>query len=359
MKKIHLIIVLFLMAQIASAQTDKIGIGSITPDSMLTVSGGGRFTGGLRVGGVAQASTILGSTSPGGSLTLTASNSSTAPSFWDNAFILKGGTNGSRTLMQILHGTSSPVIGIPTIYAGDYALNVTGTIITDNIVARNAGGSLPQANFWNTTNNQTAAYFNFQKSRGDATAIVQNGDEVGNFGFGASNGTSALYSQAQMKGIVSGTPVSGGLVPVDFIFYTSASATSGVPNLSERMRLTYTGNVGIGTSTPTSTLHVNGSLSRGAPVTVTAATHTVAETTSWIICNRAGAVTLTLPTASSFVGREIMVKTVQAQAVNSASANVVGIATTSAGTSILSGTAGAWATLVSDGTNWIVMQRGQ
>ena len=117
--------------------------------------------------------------------------------------------------------------------------------------------------------------------------------------------------------------------------------------------------VGIGTSTPTSTLHVNGSLSRGAPVTVTAATHTVAETTSWIICNRAGAVTLTLPTASSFVGREIMVKTVQAQAVNSASANVVGIATTSAGTSILSGTAGAWATLVSDGTNWIIMQRGQ
>ena len=141
--------------------------------------------------------------------------------------------------------------------------------------------------------------------------------------------------------------------------FNSPTIAGSYVNFNDILYVGVSGKAGIGTSTPTSTLHVNGSLSRGAPVTVTAATHTVAETTSWIICNRAGAVTLTLPTASSFVGREIMVKTVQAQAVNSASANVVGIATTSAGTSILSGTAGAWATLVSDGTNWIIMQRGQ
>ena len=117
--------------------------------------------------------------------------------------------------------------------------------------------------------------------------------------------------------------------------------------------------VGIGTSTPSSTLHINGSISRNAPVTVTTSTHTVAETSSWIICNRAGAITLTLPAAGSFTGREIMVKTVQAQAVTSASSNVVGISSTSAGTAILAATAGAWATLVSDGVNWIIMQRGQ
>jgi hypothetical protein len=39
----------------------------------------------------------------------------------------------------------------------------------------------------------------------------------------------------------------------------------------------------------------------------------------------------------------------------SASSNVVPLAGGAAGTAILSATAGAWATLVSDGTNWIVM----
>lgn len=359
MKKISLLIGMSLLTLTVCAQTEKLGIGNVAPDSSLTVSGGGRFTGGLNVGGITRTPSILGSTSAGGSLTLTASNSSTAPSFWDNAFLLRGGTNGNRTLMQIIHGTSSPVIGIPTIYAGDYALNVTGSLITDNFVARNANPAQPQANFWNSSNHTSAGYFNFQKSRGDATAIVQIGDEVGNFGFGASNGTSAIYSQAQLKGIVSSTPVNGGLVPVDFIFYTSAAVSGGIPTLSERMRITYDGKVGVNTSTPANGLDVRTSFGRGAPVTVTTSTHTVAETSSWIICNRAGAITLTLPAAGSFTGREIMVKTVQAQAVTSASSNVVGISSTSAGTAILAATAGAWATLVSDGVNWIIMQRGQ
>jgi hypothetical protein len=98
-------------------------------------------------------------------------------------------------------------------------------------------------------------------------------------------------------------------------------------------------------------------LGRYAPVTKTG-NFTVAVGENWIIVNSAGAVTVTLPTAASWVGREIMFKTVGAGAVNSASSNVVprNSPGPAGGTAILAAGAGNWATLVSDGTNWIIMQ---
>ena len=62
---------------------------------------------------------------------------------------------------------------------------------------------------------------------------------------------------------------------------------------------------------------------------------------------------ITLGTATA--GREVVVKTVQAQAVNSASSNVVPLVGGAAGTAICAGVAGTWARLVGDGTNWVVM----
>jgi hypothetical protein len=46
----------------------------------------------------------------------------------------------------------------------------------------------------------------------------------------------------------------------------------------------------------------------------------------------------------------------QAQLLVSASSNVVPIDSTSAGTAILLDVVGNWATIVSDGTNWVIMQ---
>lgn len=93
-----------------------------------------------------------------------------------------------------------------------------------------------------------------------------------------------------------------------------------------------------------------------APVTVTAATYTATATDQWIIGNRAGTITITLPTASTNTGRSLNIKTIQAQTVVSASSNVVPINGGAAGTAILAATIGKYATLVSDGTNWIIMQ---
>lgn len=92
-----------------------------------------------------------------------------------------------------------------------------------------------------------------------------------------------------------------------------------------------------------------------SPVSETNATHTVGATESDLICNRAGTVTVTLPAAASFPGRRWNVSTIQAQTVVSNASNVVPVAGGAAGTAILAATAGKWATLISNGTNWVIM----
>ena len=103
------------------------------------------------------------------------------------------------------------------------------------------------------------------------------------------------------------------------------------------------------------TAAINAALS--APVTKTA-DFTVADNETWIINNKSGSTcTVTLPTASAWTGRYLTFKNLQAQTLVSASSNVVLIDGTVAGTAILLAVVGNWATMVSDGTNWIIMQQ--
>lgn len=98
-----------------------------------------------------------------------------------------------------------------------------------------------------------------------------------------------------------------------------------------------------------------GALFTTAPVTKTA-DFTVADTETVIINNKSGsACSATLPSAALNSGRILLMKTTQAQALNSASSNVVPKAGGAASTAIATGTAGNWALMVSDGTNWVVM----
>lgn len=90
------------------------------------------------------------------------------------------------------------------------------------------------------------------------------------------------------------------------------------------------------------------------PVTKTAS-FTLGADENFIICNGAGSITVTFPAASTVPGRQVVIKTIAAQTVVSASSNVVPANSATAGTAILAGTAGAWAHLVSDGTNWVIM----
>lgn len=119
--------------------------------------------------------------------------------------------------------------------------------------------------------------------------------------------------------------------------------------------------VGVNVSSPTVSLDVSGDIQiqgtfrRGTPLTKTS-DFTVDATENWIIVDNSGASTnVTLPAASSWTGREIMIKTIQSQTVVSVSSDVVPLNGSSPGTAILSATAGKWATLVSNGTNWVIM----
>ena len=139
------------------------------------------------------------------------------------------------------------------------------------------------------------------------------------------------------------TPTNGQLLIGNGSGYTLATVTAG-------SGITVTN--GAGSVTIRSSSEIYG----GAPVTVTG-DYTVATGVTFIINNKSGSsMTLTLPTASSYTGRVITVQNYQAQTVVSASSNVVPEGGGAAGTAILAASVGDSATLVSNGTNWVMMQ---
>jgi hypothetical protein len=93
----------------------------------------------------------------------------------------------------------------------------------------------------------------------------------------------------------------------------------------------------------------------GAPLIKTA-DFTVADGQHWFINNKAATPCIvTLPAASTNIGRAITIKNLQLFTVDSVASNVVPIDSVTPGTAILLGVIGNWAKLVSDGTNWVIM----
>jgi len=102
---------------------------------------------------------------------------------------------------------------------------------------------------------------------------------------------------------------------------------------------------------------INASIAALSSVPVTVTADFAVGTSNWYINNKSGSTcTVTLPTASTWPGRYLTFQNYQAQTLVSASSNVVPQAGGAAGTAILLAVAGNWATMVSDGTNWVIMQ---
>lgn len=96
----------------------------------------------------------------------------------------------------------------------------------------------------------------------------------------------------------------------------------------------------------------------GAPITKTA-DFTVTDGQTWFFVNKSGSTcVVTLPSASSYTGRVLTFHNMEPQLLNSASGNVCPAGSDIAGTAILPATDGAWATMVSDGSNWRIIQYG-
>lgn len=173
-----------------------------------------------------------------------------------------------------------------------------------------------------------------------------------------SGGTTGLTPAAATTGVVT---LAGKLVIANGGTNATATPTAGAVAYGTGTAYAFTlaGTSGqmltsAGAGTPTWTTPVVNTVS--APVTKTA-NFIVAVGEAWLINNKSGSTcTVTLPAAASWIGRQLIFKNMQAQTLVSASSNVVPLDSTSAGTAILLDVVGNWATMVSDGTNWVIMQ---
>jgi hypothetical protein len=108
-----------------------------------------------------------------------------------------------------------------------------------------------------------------QKARGttNSPSSVLNGDQIGRFVFEGHDGISNCEA-ASIRCHVDGTPETDS-VPGRLTFVTTPDGSS---SALERMRITNSGNIGIGTGSPSSKLHVAGDLTMSSATVATSAT---------------------------------------------------------------------------------------
>lgn len=306
-----------------------------------TATGGGTTYGFYAAGTAANVMPNLnGGTTASSTLTL----QSTTGVGTSDAISFKVGNNGATTAMtintsgQVGIGTSSPTVPLQIYNSSSAQVLLQGDASTNFIVNRNSTDA-------------SAPNFVTRKARGTTSAqtAVANGDVIGSVSFNGYGGTN-FRTLSQIQGYID-TYTSDTNISSYLTFGTSSSGSAGA---TERMRIDSSGNLLVGTTTASTLLTVAGAISLQAPSTKTA-NYSMAATDSSLIFNGSGSITLTLQAASSYSGRMLYVKTIAAQTVVSASSNVVPLAGGAAGTAILAATAGKWAILQSDGTNWIIM----
>lgn len=124
-----------------------------------------------------------------------------------------------------------------------------------------------QASFNTAAAGPTNYYFKARGTQASPT-IVSSGDSLGLFAFEGYDGNQACRG-ASIEAEVDGTPGASDM-PGRIVFRTTAD---GAASATERMRITNAGNVGIGTSSPATRFHVDGTIrytNRPAAGTITA-----------------------------------------------------------------------------------------
>jgi len=239
--------------------------------------------------------------------------------------------------------------------AGTYVTSVTGTAPVVSSGGTTPAISMAAANTstngyltstdWNTFNNKQPA--------GTYVTAVSVVSANGLAGTSSGGATPALTLSTTITGLLkgNGTAISAATSGTDY-----APATSGTSILYGNGSGGFSNvTVGTGLSFTAGTLASTAS-APSAPVTKTA-DFTVAATDVWLINNKSGSTcTVTLPTASANTGRILYFQNYQVRALVSASSNVVPLTGGAAATSILLASSGDSATLVSDGTNWLMTQ---
>jgi hypothetical protein len=115
-----------------------------------------------------------------------------------------------------------------------------------------------------------------------------------------------------------------------------------------------TGNIGVGTTTPSSTMTLSGSFS--LPLTTQASTYTIASTDYTVLCN-AGSMTINLPSAATAAGRVYVIKKISSTAgtitIDPSSTETIDGALTNIEL------VNQWSSIMiqSDGINWLILSK--
>jgi len=311
--------------------------GKLIQNSVVTISDTGATTGITTLAASTSVTTPIVQASNSAGLSLKNTSGTTQMSVGAG-----GGDNMSVNVSTNLNGTNAQIDISPT-GTGHVHIKPTGTGSVE--VAPTNVGTIDNMTIGATT---------------PKNASVVDLSVTGTLSFDAAQGTAGQVLTSAGTGVTPTwtTPTTGTVTSVSVVSANGFAGTVATASTTPAITLTTT-ITGLlkGNGTAISAAVANTDyMGVGAPVTKTA-DFTVADGEIWYINNKSGSTcTVTLPAASSWTGRSLTFKNMQAQTLVSASSNVVPLDSTTAGTAILLGVVGNWATLVSDGTNWVIMQ---
>jgi hypothetical protein len=237
-----------------------VGIGTTAPSTTLDVSGSGRFTGTLNIGNDVTNSSLVFKTGGSTSYSATISTNSNVDQFNILGGSTAGYDNGSSIGLVGADRYGTKTAGMLTLSAGNAVNNTTYGYIsmntgnTERIRISYAG---------NTGIGTSSPSYLLDLSRGGNNRMINI----------TGGGTGYQYLNWENTGaslLIGIDNSTGGGLTTGAAAYSSAITTQNATNLSlgtnnaERMRITSTGYVGIGTTSPTNTLQVNGNIRYGS-----------------------------------------------------------------------------------------------